>query len=180
MIPGLILREDFIEETMERNLLRLIDAGEWNTDLRRRVQHYGWRYDYTARRIDTAMFLGPLPDWLGKIAESMKGEFGGHVPDQVIVNEYDPGQGISKHIDCRPCFGPEVASLSLGSGCVMEFERKGDRVPIYLPRRSLVVVQDEARNLWTHAIPARKTDVQEGVRLPRGRRVSLTFRTIIR
>lgn len=45
------------------------------------------------------------------------------LPDQVIVNEYQPGQGIANHIDCISCFSGTVISLSLGSSCIMDFTR---------------------------------------------------------
>jgi len=62
-------------------------------------------------------------------------------PDQLIVNgskslslpfavftanaslEYQPGQGISKHIDKVNLFEERIVSISLGSGCTMDFER---------------------------------------------------------
>ena len=50
--PGLIYRPDFITEEEEKKLLACIDENEWSNELQRRVQHYGWRYDYTKRRID--------------------------------------------------------------------------------------------------------------------------------
>src|SRR5438445_662516 len=80
------------------------------------------------------------------------------VPDQVIVNEYEPGQGITPHIDCEPCFGDTVASLTLGSGCVMDFtEVKGPgKASVWLERRSLVVLRDEARYEWRHSIAKSK------------------------
>ena len=41
------------------------------------------------------------------------------------VNEYLPGQGIAQHVDCVPCFGGTVASLSLLSPCTMRLEPAG-------------------------------------------------------
>ena len=61
-VPGLIYRPDFITPDEEAMLVELIDAQEWNADLKRRVQHYGWKYDYTARRIDNSMHIGSLPN----------------------------------------------------------------------------------------------------------------------
>jgi alkylated DNA repair dioxygenase AlkB len=89
--------------------------------------------------------------------------------DQMLVNEYAPGQGISPHRDYAP-FGRTVVSLSLLSPCVMDFRhvatgRKG----------SLLVLSDEARYDWEHGIAPRKRDVWQGVRWDRGRRVSVTF-----
>lgn len=103
------------------------------------------------------------------------------VPDQVIVNEYEPGQGISAHIDCVPCFDGTIASLSLGSSCVMEFlnARTRGKREILLDERSLIVLSGEARYDWTHAIPGRKSDMINGQKMYRLRRASLTFRNVI-
>ena len=100
--------------------------------------------------------------------------------DQAIINEYRPGQGISPHIDCVPCFGPMVAAISLGSDCVMDFThpQDGTKVPVHLAPGSLCVMMGPARYTWRHGIAARKSDPGTAGRLPRGRRVSVTYRTI--
>jgi alkylated DNA repair dioxygenase AlkB len=102
-------------------------------------------------------------------------------PDQVIVNEYLPGQGISAHVDHVPSFGPVVASVSLLSACLMEFTHPedGTRVPVHLEPGSLCVMTGPARFTWRHAIPARKSDPGAHGRVPRGRRVSVTLRTVL-
>jgi alkylated DNA repair dioxygenase AlkB len=103
------------------------------------------------------------------------------VADQVIVNEYEPGQGIAPHVDCVPCFADTIASLTLGSTCVLEFTNVATRekVPLFLARRSLVVLTGAARYDWRHAIPGRKSDEHEGRSVPRARRLSLTFRNVL-
>nr|WP_317057829.1 alpha-ketoglutarate-dependent dioxygenase AlkB [Roseovarius sp. W115]MDV2928832.1 alpha-ketoglutarate-dependent dioxygenase AlkB [Roseovarius sp. W115] len=147
--------------------------------MKRRVQHYGYRYDYKARQARREDFLGPLPDLFQHLAERLtsEGQFQ-TVPDQVIINEYQPGQGISAHIDCQPCFGETIASLSLLSACVMRFAslRSSRHMDLLLQPNSLLVMAGEARHDWTHAIPARKTDLVEGQTSQRTRRISLTFR----
>lgn len=181
-IPGLSCLPDFIGPDEEERLLSIIDSQPWLDDLKRRVQHYGYRYDYRARQISHDLYLGPLPDWLHDYTERLRSEgFFKQRPDQVIVNEYRPGQGIAPHIDCVPCFAETVASLSLGSSCVMDFAKKGtgSTTSMLLEPRSLVVLSGEARYRWTHAIAPRKTDKWQGMLLPRTRRVSLTFRKVI-
>lgn len=179
--PGARLIRDFVSEQAGDRLLAAIDTSTWRADLKRRVQHYGWRYDYRERRVTNDMRLGPLPEWLLPAAEAVGDlpEFDRR-PDQVIVNEYRPGQGISAHVDCEPCFGPAVASLSLGGRTEMVFRnrRSGERRPLMLAPLNLLILTGEARYDWTHEIPARKSDMIEGVRQPRKRRVSLTFRTV--
>jgi alkylated DNA repair dioxygenase AlkB len=176
---GLTYLENYIQEDEAERLVREIDAAPWRTDLKRRVQHYGYCYDYKARQARREDYLGSLPDLFQNLAERLTTE--GHfqaVPDQVIVNEYQPGQGISAHIDCQPCFGETIASLSLLSTCVMRFasQKSSRHIDLLLQPESLLVMAGEARHDWTHAIPARKTDLVEGRKSQRTRRISLTFR----
>ncbi len=181
-IVGLKYLRDFIDQEKHAELLRQVDSQPWLTDLKRRVQHYGYKYDYKSRHVDYAMRIGPLPDWAEEIADILcERRLTPERPDQVIVNEYLPGQGIANHIDCQPCFTDTIISLSLGSPCVMEFTHKQTRqvVPLLLESKSLVVLQDEARHAWLHGIPSRKTDQYQNKLIRRARRVSLTFRKVI-
>lgn len=178
---GLTYLENYISEDEANRLVQEIDAAPWCTDLKRRVQHYGYRYDYKARQAQREDYLGPLPEVFQQLAQRLTDErHFQSLPDQVIVNEYEPGQGISAHIDCEPCFGATIASLSLLSACVMRFSSQAysRQMDLYLQPASLLVLNGDARHFWTHAIPARKTDVIEGQKHRRSRRLSLTFRTM--
>jgi alkylated DNA repair dioxygenase AlkB len=181
-ISGLMYLPEFIDQEAHDQLLSSIDSHTWLTDLKRRVQHYGFKYDYSSRRIDLSMRLGPLPNWATVLAGQLV-ERGllPELPDQLIVNEYEPGQGIANHIDCVPCFTDTIASLSLGSSCVMNFTNKETRqaIPLLLDPRSLVVLRGGARYSWTHGIASRKSDVFQSRTIYRRRRVSLTFRKVI-
>ena len=181
-IQGLTLLQNFITTEEEANLLAAIDQETWLTDLKRRVQHYGYKYDYRTRRIDVSMKIGALPKWAKILTERLKEEgYFRACPDQMIVNEYEIGQGISLHIDCEPCFEDTIASLSLNSSAVMNFTHvfSKETIPVFLPARSLVVMQGESRYDWKHGIPARQKDRVEEQLYPRSRRISLTFRRVI-
>lgn len=181
-IEGLSYVPDFITVDEERALLEAIDQSPWLTDLKRRVQHYGYKYDYKARTVTDDAYIGALPDWIEPIAKRLQDQGIFEVaPDQAIVNEYEPGQGISAHVDCVPCFGSTIASLTLGSGSMMQFQSvKGDgKEELYLQERSLIVLSGAARYEWTHEIPGRKSDIINGFKLERATRVSLTFRTMV-
>jgi alkylated DNA repair dioxygenase AlkB len=181
--PGARYLPTYVAEATEAALLEEIDRAPWLSDLKRRVQHYGYRYDYKARRVTAESYLGPLPDWLVSIATRLSDDgLFVETPDQVVVNEYLPGQGISAHIDCEPCFGEIIASLSLASASVMEFDSVvgAQRSSHLLEPRSLLLLQGESRFDWRHGIPARKSDTLDGAVVPRGRRVSVTFRNVIR
>ena len=182
-IPGLKYIENYINEDEQDEFLAHVDEGLWLEDLKRRVQHYGFKYNYKARRVDMSMRVGELPKWLKELSVKLYQE--GYMPevaDQVIINEYEPGQGISAHIDCEPCFQDTIVSLSLGSSCIMYFINKFDKTKkfeVWLDPGSLIVLSDEARYNWLHAIPPRKSDKLDGREGDRNRRVSLTFRKVI-
>lgn len=181
-VPGLRYIASYLSAEEQTTLAGMIDQQPWLTDLKRRVQHYGYRYNYTHRAIDASMALGPLPDWAAQLARRLHLDgYTPRLPDQVIVNEYEPGQGIASHVDCVPCFDDTILSLSLLSPCVMLFTERSStqQVAVVLEPGSLVVMQDAARYRWTHSIPARQTDVIDGQKIIRGRRLSLTFRTIL-
>ena len=150
----------------------------WMRDLSRRVIHYGWRYDYTTRRISSDMYVGPLPARFGALAERLHSETGtfDEIPNQAIVNEYEPGQGIAMHTDHRN-FGPTVATISLGDSWSMDFlhERTGRRQSRMLDVGSALILSGEARLEWRHGIAKRKTGPGGTLR---STRVSLTFRTV--
>jgi alkylated DNA repair dioxygenase AlkB len=181
-IPGLTYLPDFMDQESHDQLLARVDSQPWLNDLKRRVQHYGYKYDYKARRVDPSMRIGALPEWAMALAQQLVNRgLMPELPDQLIINEYEPGQGIANHVDCVPCFTDTIASLSLGSCCVMTFTRKktGHVTPLLLEPRSIVSLRGEARYQWTHGIAARKTDTFQGRTIHRGRRVSLTFRKVI-
>ena len=182
-IGGFGYIEDYIDENQHDWLLNQIDKNQWLEDLKRRVQHYGFKYDYKARKVNRDMRIGQLPEWLQTLGQKLYED--GHMPaepDQVIVNEYESGQGISSHVDCEPCFANMIVSLSLGSGCIMDFTNKRDKtekIPVWLAPRSIIVLRDEARYKWLHGIAPRKSDTWASQTYERKRRVSLTFRKVI-
>ena len=180
---GVIYIGDFLPRGEEEAIKDRLDTGEWSNTLKRRVQHFGYVYDYKARAVTAGAYLGKLPEWLETLAERLVtlGYFV-DVPDQVIANEYCPGQGISAHVDCVPCFNDTIISISLLSQCEMIFrERSSSRsLAVLLHPRSGIVLKGAGRYEWTHEIPARKSDAVDGMKVARGRRISLTFRKVTR
>ena len=183
-VPGLRYVPDFISQEEEERIIERIDGCEWRTELKRNVQHYGWRYDYTARHVDSSMRLGPLPDWADGIGRRLVAdELLSAPPDQVIVNEYKANQGISRHVDSQG-FADGIVTISLLESWEMVFRQRGaqeQKVSRRLERRSAMVLTGAARYDWTHEIPVRKneTDPSSGKRWKRKRRISLTFRRVI-
>lgn len=182
MISGLKYIPNFISVDNELDLIHTIDSQPWCKDLERRTQHYGYKYDYTRKTINSDLYLGPIPQWLEKYCFKLYDKKIFHkLPDQVIINEYKPGQGINKHVDCIGCFGGTIASLSLNSTCAMTLENIYNKKAgqIALAPLSLLVLAGEARYEWSHGIHARTEDFIANQIIPRSRRISLTFRTVI-
>ena len=180
-IPGTTYIPEFMSHDEAAALYRWLDSQPpelWMRDLSRRVIHYGWRYDYTNRRISPDLYIGPLPERCAALAERLHRETSRfhETPNQVIVNEYEPGQGIAMHTD-HPDFGPTVAMISLGDSWSMDFlhERTGRKQSRVLAVGSALILSDEARREWRHGIAKRKKEPDGRLR---STRISLTFRTV--
>ena len=177
---GLVYIPDFITEEEEKELIGRIDNEKWlkDTKMKRRVQHYGWKYDYKARQIDASLRIGELPSWAQELATKLLSKkWVKVVPDQVIVNEYLGNQGIGEHID-SDSFADDIATISLLESWEMNFRKgkgKENKFVQLLEQRSVAVMSGDARYKWTHEIPKR---LKESGR-KRGRRISLTFRKVI-
>ncbi len=177
-VAGLKYIPDFINEREEKDILNEIEKVEWSKELKRRVQHYGWKYNYRDREINESMRIGELPPWANKIAQKLHSEgLVKEIPDQVIVNEYKGEQGIGKHTDSSR-FADDIATISLLESWKMWFREKHEttsKVEWVLEQRSVAIMSGEVRYNWTHEIPKRKKEAGK----ERKRRISLTFRKVM-
>lgn len=183
-ISGLEYLSDFLDKEQEKKLLHQIDQQPWITELDRKVQHYGARYDYKKGNLDRDKIVPKIPSFLTTLVYDLIEECGlSDAPDQLIVNEYLPGQGIFEHVDSPVAFRDTIIMISLNSTCVMDFiplkEEYGIKQSLLLERGSLLKITDDARYKWKHAIPKRKKDIWQNHEFIRQRRVSLTFRHIL-
>jgi alkylated DNA repair dioxygenase AlkB len=170
---GLRYAADFITPEIERELIAHIAAlplqpfqfGQYEG--KRRVASFGFRYDYSLRRMQQA---DPIPEWLGPVISEIE-EFGGRGTRirQILCTEYDTGVGIGWHRD-KPHFD-RIFGLSLGSACKFRFRRpagaKWQRFTLDAEPRSIYMMSGLSRTDWEHSIPS--------VEAPR---YSITFRTM--
>lgn len=179
-VPGLLFYPDFISESMEAELINEIDSQTWVVDYDRRLQYYGYRNELETpyNLIQFPVAMPPLIYNLSK--DLVEQQIVSVQPDQVIVNEYAPGEGLRPHKD-RNYFENQICGVNLGSGCIMRFIKiaGGDVVDVEMPRRSVYVMQDDARYKWNHSVPARKKDTIDGNLKHRERRLSITYRKVI-
>ena len=176
-IDGLRYVPDYLDPATHDFLLASADVHPWHTSADRRVQVHGYRYHHPTRSV---FHIGELPPWANDLAVRLcRDGLLPYVADQLVVNSYQPGSGIVAHVD-QDVLGDHVASVTLGSSCVMQFDRRdtGPIEEVLLESRSVLVLAGEARGEWRHGIPARAMDIWRDQERPRGRRVSLTFRII--
>lgn len=118
-VPGMQLLSHFITKDEHSALVNFVDKQTWSTQLSRRVQQYGFAYDYTHPLQRPAPTVAIPTEFAFLVRRLVERGLFDRTPDQVIVNEYNPGQGIAPHVDQTKHFGGTVASLSMISPCVM-------------------------------------------------------------
>ncbi len=164
-----------IEPDEERRLIGLLEELPWEAfvfrsyEARRRVVHFGHRYDFEARGVSPGL---PIPEPLIELRDRAA-TMAGDDPEEyveVLATEYRPGSTIGWHSDA-PAFGATVLGVSLASACRMRFRRRaGDRWQRWsrvLEPRSGYVIGGEARSVWQHSIPPTEA-----------LRYSITYRTV--
>lgn len=90
--------------------------------------------------------------------------------NHVLVNHYEPGQGILPHTD-GPAYSPWAAILSLGSAAVFDFWRDHAHaasgmlpaLSLLLPPRSLLIFSEDAYQKHLHGLADRSCDTLEGI-----------------
>lgn len=189
--PGLKIYQLLTDEYTQAKLFELVDIFDEDQPLKRQTRQYGYEYNYNAKESHTLKKLKkPIyttPKQLLCIADVLyNNKIMRQKPNQIIINKYKPGEGISAHRDHIGYFTGDIATLSLGSAYIMRFRphRENTKVDpnifydVLLPVGSLAVMKDDARSLWTHEISNTKTDMIDGKRIKRGTRISITFRTV--
>ena len=180
---GLEYYKHFLSQAEQAQLLQRIDAEPWEEagNSPRRVQQYGFKYEHASRELSTEGQRS-IPSWLEPLLDKISAcQIMNPRPNQVIINEYLPGQGIRLHLDNIHHFGATIVSISLGSCAVMRFTSLAEPPQVkdvMLEPGSLVVLNDESRYRWRHEIPSRLVDKVGDHEFTRGRRVSITLRTV--
>ncbi|WWD22122.1 hypothetical protein CI109_106611 [Kwoniella shandongensis] len=133
--PAAYYIPDFITEEEEAYLLRKVAESpqpKWKkVGSGRRLQYWGGTMSKNGVLLPEPLpeFLTAFPDIILRIESflsaaiedksDVKGKQKALDINQVLVNEYEPGQGISPHED-GPAFQPLVATISLGSHTVLD------------------------------------------------------------
>ncbi|KAK2812559.1 hypothetical protein FQN50_001203 [Emmonsiellopsis sp. PD_5] len=118
---------EFITPEEEEILLKKINSvplPRWIQLSRRRLQTWP-----SALTKSNTLLASPLAPWLDSPIISRFTKLGifsdspHQTPNHVLINEYQPGQGIMPHED-GPAYHPIVATVSLGAPIVLEMSEK--------------------------------------------------------
>jgi alkylated DNA repair dioxygenase AlkB len=121
---------------------------------KRRVVSFGWKYDFSERKLHQAE---DIPDFLVKARKSAAAFASLHPGDlqQALVTEYDAGAAIGWHRD-KAVFG-DVVGISLLAPCTFRLRRKAgdkwERVSLIAEPRSAYLLRGASRTEWEHSIP---------------------------
>lgn len=121
---------------------------------KRRVVSFGWKYDFTERKLhevdDIPDFLLPLREKAARFADLQPGDL-----QHALVTEYDVGAPIGWHRD-KAVFG-DVVGISLLSAAPFRLRRqvdgKWERVTVMAEPRSVYLMRGPSRAEWEHSIP---------------------------
>jgi alkylated DNA repair dioxygenase AlkB len=168
---------EFITQAEETDLIRQISKEQLHTFIfqgypaKRKVKSFGHDWNFQSRILSKGQeipdaFL-PLVERVASRLSLKPGDFG-----EILLTEYPVGSVINWHRDAPPF--ELIAGISLLSDCTFRLrphdkEKQGRSSIISLPvrRRSLYVIEKEARTNWQHSI------------LPvRNLRYSITLRTL--
>lgn len=168
-LPGVFYQDEFITPSAEAALLHGLHSHPhaWKQLNNRSLQNWGGLPHIKG------MLATPLPAFLQPLqAQLVASEIfpAGEAPNHVLANRYEPGQGISPHVD-GPAYKPCAAIVSLQAPIVMDFYKAEglaqpgvaqDATPtasLLLRRRSLIVLRGEVYTGFFHAIAEREEDI---------------------
>lgn len=185
---GLFYLDNIIVKDKEKELFDFLDEDngkKWkslsDSKNSRKVQHYGYLYNYKSGNVkekgdDIPKEFQFLIDHLNEECNKKLGKT--YDFNQVIVNNYDPGQGISAHTDVKD-YGEVIGCYTIGSGATMRFTKGEDIMyDLYVKAKSLYIMSGDSRYKWKHEMCGKKTDIINEKRVKRDRRVSITFRYV--
>ena len=169
-------------------LIKKLDKNNWSSLTvsanSRKVQHYGYLYDYVSKKINIPTtplpyFLTELANELTNICKQLNLIDDNYIFNQCIVNNYESGQGISRHTDVKT-YGKVIGCFTIGSGATMKFVHPvtGVEYEKYVEPNSLYIMSGDARQVWTHEMLSSKFDIVNKIKIPRSRRISITFRNV--
>ena len=133
---------------------------KWTQLKNRRLQNWGGLPPSSAEK---PMMIEPMPDWLDTYCDKLRHIFDEHKPNHVLINEYEPGQGIMAHKD-GPSYFPTICNVSMGSHTLLDIYKTPNNdetttdlnerymFSLLLERRSLLILKEDMYTNYMHGI----------------------------
>jgi alkylated DNA repair dioxygenase AlkB len=152
---------DFISVEEETQLLHAVSKVELHTfnfqgyEAKRKVASFGYDYSFTDRQLKKGQAIpSDFDALLARVAHQMGKDIDQFA--ELLVTEYPPKSVINWHRDAPPF--DIIAGISLLSDCTFKLRphreeprRRSSIVSLNVARRSLYVIQGEARTEWQHS-----------------------------
>ncbi|KAI3425123.1 hypothetical protein D9Q98_008895 [Chlorella vulgaris] len=154
-LPTVFYIPNYVSTEEEQALLTDLRASkQWRTVSGRRLQNLGGIIH------KQGLISAPLPSWLQPLVARLAaetgiyGNVGGDVgqPNHVLVNAYQPGEGILPHED-GPLYHPAVAILGLGAPAVVRFAHKRSNTQADADAAAMAAVGGDA-HVYKHQLVA--------------------------
>ena len=160
--PGFHYFPEFITEQEEGELVELIRSLPLHNlifqgfEAKRKVMSLGYEYHFDNRSITKGI---PIPEEFSPLISKLAAQL--NIPadkfQKILLTEYPPGAVINWHRDAPPF--DKIAGISLLSDCTFKL-RPYDKTKRARPatrsftaeRRSLYLMEGEAREDWEHSI----------------------------
>jgi alkylated DNA repair dioxygenase AlkB len=159
--PGFQYMENFLSEQEEETLLKVINGVSLHSfrfqgyEAKRRVASFGRDWNFEKRELTKGRDIPESFQWLvERVGQKLAIPANDFV--ELLVTEYPVGSVINWHRDAPPF--ELIAGVSLQADCTFklrpyEKEKQTKKSVISLPvkRRSLYVMEREAREQWQHS-----------------------------
>lgn len=188
-LDGFYYFPNAISDELSNIVVSYLDSQTWegitSSKTGRKVQQYGYKYDYMRNNRDFEK-IADIPDPILMLKQVACEVADKTIPkefydlsklNQCIVNRYNPGHGIAAHIDKRT-LGNIVVCFTLLSGITITFttmkNKKQIQVEKYVEPNSLYFMTGDSRYVWQHEIKPKLSDND----IKRETRISVTLRTV--
>ncbi len=171
IVTGLFLIPRYLDTETCGKIEKQINKYKWtpvsNYKNSREVVQFGYTYSYDRSGVSKT---DDIPAELLDLTKEMNQKFNTKIAfDQLIINKYEKGQGISAHVDHTKYFGDTILCITLMNPVTAIFTKNKQEVMIELEPGSVYIMSGDARYKWTHQM-----------RQTKGTRISLTYRTVIK
>jgi alkylated DNA repair dioxygenase AlkB len=189
-IHGMKVVEEAITPEMEQMIIQAVENMDQGVHTQNRgpgnihVWEYGWTYCSNGNAVynlDESNRIGDIPIAFLELFRIASTKLNVHyIPDHCMINKYEPGQGIYAHKDDERYWGDWVVGICIGSGATMRMTNCQTRETKshYMFPRTAYLLESESKDEWQHEIPATDHDMIGSIKIPRGVRYAVTFRSI--